>query len=130
MTRILIVDSDSQALQATARAFKAYPNVELETATSGNSAVAKLANENKFCLVISENRLKDGSGLELLKYTSASHQNTLFAIFTDKVNFSVTIDNPNYLGTFTKPELDFLVQESMLAIRMGPNYFRQFCKKS
>ena len=78
--RILIVDDDSSGLEATAEVLK-REGYGLFTATGGRAALGILDAEN-IDVVITDEKMPDMSGIELLKYIHANHPYTPVILLT------------------------------------------------
>ena len=78
--RILIVDDDSSGLEATAEVLQ-REGYELFTATGGRAAIAVLDAEN-IDVVITDEKMPDMSGIDLLKYIHANHPYTQVILLT------------------------------------------------
>lgn len=78
--RILIVDDDSSGLEATAEVLK-REEYDLFTATGGRAAIEILDAEN-VDVVITDEKMPDMSGIELLKYIHTNHPYTQVILLT------------------------------------------------
>ncbi|MDE0505261.1 MAG: sigma 54-interacting transcriptional regulator, partial [Candidatus Poribacteria bacterium] len=78
--RILIVDDDSSGLEATAEVLK-REGYDLFTATGARAAIQILDAEN-VDVVITDEKMPDMSGIELLKYILANHPYTQVILLT------------------------------------------------
>ena len=78
--RILIVDDDSSGLKATAEVLQ-REGYELFTATGGRAALEILDAEN-VDVVITDEKMPDMSGIDLLKYIHANHPYTQVILLT------------------------------------------------
>ncbi len=78
--RMLIVDDDSSGLEATAEVLK-REGYDLFTATGGRAALEILDAEN-IDVVITDEKMPDMSGIELLRYILANHPYTQVILLT------------------------------------------------
>lgn len=83
--RVLIVDNDSEMLEATARALRDGFSID---AVTGKADALDLLRQNDFHVVVACERLNDGSGLDLLSQTAKRWPQTirLFAATADRIS--------------------------------------------
>ncbi len=82
--RVLIVDNDSEMLEATARALRDGFSIDVVT---GKADALDLLRQNDFHVVVACERLNDGSGLDLLSQTAKRWPGTirLFSATADRL---------------------------------------------
>ncbi len=75
MDKVLIVDSDKKNLDRIEKGFKELHHFELLTAQSGKSAISILK-KTKITVLISDIKLSDVDGVQLLAYMTRNHPST------------------------------------------------------
>lgn len=130
MIRVLIVDDDDSIRELLAHKFNSGLNVEVTEASSGNEAIAILKRGEKFCLIVSDYNMEDGSGFDLLSFVTAAELRTLFIFFTSELDPKLPPTNRFFLGTISKLDPTALIREAILGICMAPAYFRNLHSKT
>jgi DNA-binding NtrC family response regulator len=97
MARLLIIDDEEPLCQLLENAFGGKGHI-VETATSGQAARAKIQSQ-VYDLIISDVRMPDVSGLELLEHARATKIRTPFILMTAVPTMSTAIQAVN-LGAY------------------------------
>ncbi|MDD4155280.1 MAG: response regulator [Candidatus Cloacimonetes bacterium] len=113
--KILFVDDEENVLQAFKRNF--YKIFNLSTALSGNEAIA-LINENEFAVVITDMRMPEMNGIELLDKIKDISPDTVRMMLTGYADIETTLNAVNQGNIFrfmTKPWPSDQLQRMIIA---------------
>ena len=97
MARLLIIDDEEPLCRILENAFREKGHI-VETATSGQTAKAKIDSQ-VYDLIISDIRMPDVSGIELLEHARAAKIRTPFILMTAVPTVSTAIQAVN-LGAY------------------------------
>ena len=112
MARLLIIDDEKSLCQLLEIAFRQDGHV-VETVSSGKTALAKLANQ-VYDLIISDIRMPDITGIELLEEARTSRNPAAFILITAVPTVSTAVQALN-LGAYRYViKTDKLVEELRL----------------
>ncbi|MCU7938086.1 MAG: EAL domain-containing protein [gamma proteobacterium symbiont of Bathyaustriella thionipta] len=102
--KILIVDDELHILQGYKRALRKH--FKIHTASSGKQALEKVANDGPFAIVISDMRMPNMSGLELLSTLKETAPKSIRIMLTGNADQKTAVDAVNKGEVFkflTKP---------------------------
>jgi two-component system, NtrC family, response regulator PilR len=115
MTRLLIVDDEKSLCQMLEIAFR-KDGLMVETVTSGKTAQKKIETQ-VYDLIVSDIRMPDLTGIELLEYARATHNPAAFILMTAVPTVSTAIEALN-LGAYRYViKTDKLVDELKVVVR-------------
>lgn len=119
MIRVLVVDDDVCMCDLVADLIADQIPARIRKANSGNVAIRLLEKGEKFDLIVSDYRMKDGNGADLMEFISQRQSSVLLILFT-----SITDVNPphmidGFLGTVEKSKPKKLIEKAMLGICTG-----------
>jgi two-component system response regulator PilR (NtrC family) len=115
MARLLIVDDEKSLCQVLEIAFRKQGHV-VETITSGQAAKKKIETQ-VFDLIISDIRMPDLTGIDLLKYAHETRNPAAFILITAVPTMTTAIEALN-LGAYRYVvKTDSLVEELTLTVR-------------
>jgi len=115
MARLLIVDDEKSLCQLLEIAFRKDGHI-VETALSGQAAKKKIESQ-VYDLIISDIRMPDLTGIELLEYANAQHSSAEFLLITAVPTMSTAIQALN-LGAYRYVvKGDKLVEELRLVVQ-------------
>jgi two-component system response regulator PilR (NtrC family) len=115
MARLLIVDDEKSLCQVLEIAFRKQGHV-VETITSGQAAKRKIETQ-VFDLIISDIRMPDLTGIDLLKYAHETRNPAAFILITAVPTMTTAIEALN-LGAYRYVvKTDSLVEELTLTVR-------------
>ncbi len=97
MARLLIIDDEEPLCQVLENTFREKGHI-VETATSGQAAKAKIES-HAYDLIISDIRMPEMSGLELLEHARATKNRTPFILMTAVPTVATAIKAVN-LGAY------------------------------
>lgn len=116
MTRVLFVDDEPNVLDSIRRQLRKA--VEIETATSGAAALKLLAETGPVALVVSDMRMPEMNGAELLTEIHARYPHTVRMILSGQADLESTIAAVNDGRVFrflTKPCASEALQQAVTA---------------
>ncbi|HEV2350168.1 MAG TPA: sigma-54 dependent transcriptional regulator [Terriglobia bacterium] len=115
MTRLLIVDDEKSLCQMLEIAFR-KDGMMVETVTSGKTAQKKIESQ-VYDLIVSDIRMPDLTGIELLEHARATHNPAAFILMTAVPTVSTAIEALN-LGAYRYViKTDKLVDELKLVVK-------------
>ncbi|MBX9767584.1 MAG: response regulator [Bdellovibrionales bacterium] len=122
MLNILLVD-DEPFIREILRERLAHhfgPGIMTFTEASSGRAAQELINIGKtFDLIISDFRMSNGDGLELMDYVLGSKSISLFILFTSEAEICVNHADHRFLGVIEKLNFSGLCELLALGICMG-----------
>jgi len=89
-TKILFVDDDPKLLAAVSRSLRLRFN--LATATSGESALAKMAAEGPFGVIVADMQMPGMNGIQLLDEVQKRHPETVRLMLTGNADQTTAIE--------------------------------------
>lgn len=114
MTRLLIIDDEKSICQMLEIAFR-KDGMQVETVSSGKAAQKKIETQ-AYDLVISDIRMPDLTGIELLEHARAAHSSAAFILMTAVPTVSTAIEALN-LGAYRYViKTDKLVDELKIVV--------------
>jgi DNA-binding NtrC family response regulator len=114
MARLLIIDDEESLCRVLKIAFRKKGHL-VETASSGQAAT-KMIDSRVFDLIISDIRMPDLTGIDLLEYAQKTHNATPFILITAVPTMSTAIQAIN-LGAYRYIiKTDRLVEELSLTV--------------
>ena len=120
--KILFVDDDPKILKGVTRQFEDI--FDLETASGGEEALELIENSEPFAVVVSDMRMPNMNGIELLKEIRRRSKNTVRMLLTGFADLKSTIEAVNEGNIFrflSKPCAQNILEE---AIRDGLEQYR------
>ncbi|HLY63759.1 MAG TPA: sigma-54 dependent transcriptional regulator [Terriglobia bacterium] len=115
MTRLLIVDDEKSLCQMLEIAFR-KEGMMVETVTSGKTAQKKIESQ-VYDLIVSDIRMPDLTGIELLEHARATHNPAAFILMTAVPTLSTAIEALN-LGAYRYViKTDKLVDELKVVVK-------------
>ncbi len=115
MLSLLYVDDDDALLELFQRFFEMSGEFEVDTASSGTAALAKLAT-NPYDVVISDYQMPGMTGIELLRRLRAEQNKIPFIIYTHQGMVDVAIEAINTgVDFFVLKDVNFASQQVDLA---------------
>lgn len=115
MTRLLIVDDNKSLCQLLEIAFR-KEGMQVETVTSGETAKKKIESL-VYDLIVSDIRMPDLTGIELLEFARSTHNPATFILMTAVPTVSTAIEGLN-LGAYRYViKTDKLVEELKLVVK-------------
>lgn len=115
MTRLLIVDDEKSLCQMLEIAFR-KEGLMVETVTSGKTAQKKIESQ-VYDLIVSDIRMPDLTGIELLEYARATHNPAVFILMTAVPTVSTAIEALNLGAHRYVIKTDKLVDELKVVVR-------------
>lgn len=116
--RILVVDDESRSVELLVRALRRLGDVQ--TASSGDDAAAKVREQEPFHLVITDQRMPGMKGSELLEHVAQRDERTGRILLTGYADMQATIDAINrgrlhaYVNKPWKPDQLAVLAQSLI----------------
>ena len=110
MINVLIVDDESFLREMYGQHIVARLPVAITEAGSGNEAIRLLKGEKNFDFVVSDIRMNDGDGYDLLNFVRTMGRPPFFIFYSGEINPSLPAVDSHFLGCIEKLELDRLIE--------------------
>src|SRR3989338_4181702 len=110
MITILHVDDDHSIREIVSGYLSEQLHAKVTTAVAGNSAIQLLKGGRRFDIIVSDYKMADGSGVDLLKYVIDNNLTSFFVIFSSELAPELPKKSGKFLGIVEKLDLEKLAR--------------------
>lgn len=105
MLKILFVEDDEDLRDLIGTYLKNELAAEVKTLESGNLAISELQKDHNYDFIVSDYKMSDGTGGDLLEHMANMGLQTPVVLFSNSINLSLKKTPTNYLGLIGKLNL-------------------------
>ena len=108
MFKILLVEDYEDMRDMVSSYLNSELDAHVTVLESGNQAIANLKSGADYNFIVTDYRMPDGTGSDLIEFLAESDAPTPVVLFTNTINPTLKKASKNFLGIIEKPNLTHL----------------------
>ncbi len=108
MFKILLVEDYEDMREIVSAFLSSELDAHVTVFDSGNKAIANLKSGAEYNFIVTDYRMPDGTGSDLIQFLAESDVTTPVILYTNTINPTLKTASKNFLGIIEKPNLDHL----------------------